>query len=190
MAAATDSVDTRERLIRAGVELIDEDSGDLGLRAIARRAGVSHGAPRRYFPTHRSLLAAIAALGLSDLAVAVRRPLHDRGLPAGDRLVEASVVYVDFASRRRAMFALMFRHDLLDGAGANLRATTLPLLSDLHEVVAEFRQEPSRPATISLWTAVHGIAVLSGNRALELLGDDAPAPRDLVVAAVDAALRR
>lgn len=64
-----ESVKTRTLLVRAGVELLEETSSpDVGLREIARRAGVSHGAPRRWFPTHRSLLAAIASEGLEDLS--------------------------------------------------------------------------------------------------------------------------
>ncbi|MER6694506.1 TetR/AcrR family transcriptional regulator, partial [Streptomyces minutiscleroticus] len=43
-------------------------TASLGLREIARRAGVSHGAPRRYFPTHHALLPAIAHRGFADLA--------------------------------------------------------------------------------------------------------------------------
>jgi AcrR family transcriptional regulator len=33
---------------------LQEGLGNLTLRAITRRTGVSHGAPRRYFPTHNS----------------------------------------------------------------------------------------------------------------------------------------
>ncbi|MET8546990.1 helix-turn-helix domain-containing protein, partial [Kitasatospora sp. NPDC004799] len=60
--------DLRARLVAAGVELVAEGGVQaLGLREIARRAGVSHGAPRRYFPTHRELLAAIAQQGFGRL---------------------------------------------------------------------------------------------------------------------------
>ena len=42
----------RETLVATGVEILDADGAtELTLREIARRAGVSHGAPRRYFPT-------------------------------------------------------------------------------------------------------------------------------------------
>ena len=63
------STPLRDRLVQAGVDLLEEEGlGNLTLRAITRRTGVSHGAPRRYFPTHNALLAAIAATGLADLA--------------------------------------------------------------------------------------------------------------------------
>ena len=51
----------RSRLVDVGVELVTAEGVQaLSLREIARRAGVSHGAPRRYFPTHLELLSAIA----------------------------------------------------------------------------------------------------------------------------------
>ncbi|MFZ2240702.1 MAG: TetR/AcrR family transcriptional regulator [Gordonia amarae] len=182
---------TRDRLIRAGIELLADDGPDaLALRSIARRAGVSHGAPRRYFPTHRSLLAAIAATGLDDLAVEVRASLAGGSIPVRERLIAAALAYVDFAEHRRGMFELMFRHDLLDSAGANLRATSLPLLEDLGRAVAEACPDRSADditaVTMRLWTSIHGIAVLHGNRVFDLVGSlDVHA---LVADAVESAL--
>ncbi|MYS09515.1 TetR family transcriptional regulator, partial [Streptomyces sp. SID6041] len=67
----------RERLVRTGVELVNAEGAQaLSLREIARRAGVSHGAPRRYFPTHLELLSAIARQGFTELAARVAA--HDR----------------------------------------------------------------------------------------------------------------
>ena len=59
----------RDRLIDVGVELVTSGgTAAVSLREIARRAGVSHGAPRRYFPTHLELLSAVARRGFADLA--------------------------------------------------------------------------------------------------------------------------
>ncbi|MFI7644414.1 TetR/AcrR family transcriptional regulator, partial [Nonomuraea sp. NPDC049400] len=64
----SDAGSVRERLIDVGVALVlRRGAADLGLREIAREAGVSHGAPRRYFPTHHLLLSAIARRGFADL---------------------------------------------------------------------------------------------------------------------------
>jgi AcrR family transcriptional regulator len=47
--------DLESRLVAAGVELLAEGGTDaLSLREIARRAGVSHGAPRRCSPPSRT----------------------------------------------------------------------------------------------------------------------------------------
>ncbi|MEX5633048.1 TetR/AcrR family transcriptional regulator [Parafrankia sp. FMc2] len=139
----------RERLVEVGVEMLDaEGLGALGLRAIARRAGVSHGAPRRYFPTHAALLAAIAGEGLSDLSSRFDRVLStsspapdSTGVTFGasvaaDRAVRVGIEYVRFARERPGMFELMFRHDLLVGSGENLRSRSLPMVEHWTGLVA------------------------------------------------------
>ena len=93
----------RETLVATGVEILDADGAtELTLREIARRAGVSHGAPRRYFPTHNSLLAAIASHGLRDLADRLDPVLAGKQ-PARSRLISAAIEYVSFAQERPAM---------------------------------------------------------------------------------------
>ncbi|ORJ93786.1 TetR family transcriptional regulator [Prescottella equi] len=156
--------DTRSALLRAGVELLEETgSADVGLRAIARRAGVSHGAPRRWFPTHRSLLAAIAEVGLRDLTAA----LAGTAERSGNDLAEIAAAYVDFARRRPAMFTLVFRHDLLEGSGAGLRNVSQPLFDWLVAMIrasADVR-DPQQSAA-AMWVGIHGIAVLSSTGSL------------------------
>lgn len=175
-ATGTDSL--KQRLIDAGVELLDSEGPDgVGLRSIARRAGVSHGAPRRHFPTHRSLLAAIARAGIEDLLTTVAPVLADDNRAARDRLIEVAHAYVTFARERRAMFDLITRHDLLDAAGGNLRELSVPLLGELARLVGadedtaddqSVESDSGWLRALGLWTAIHGIAVLGANRTLEV----------------------
>src|ERR1700753_2083289 len=134
----------RERLVAAGWELVTLQGPDgLTLREIARRAGVSHGAPRRYFPTHLSLLAAIAQEGYRTLAE--RFAALDPAAPPRERVMELGRVYLAFARTDRGMFELMFRHDLLRGNGIGLRYAALPLfatLVDLGRAAAPDRCDP------------------------------------------------
>ncbi|MFI1911974.1 TetR/AcrR family transcriptional regulator [Nocardia sp. NPDC020380] len=165
----------RDRLVTAGVEMLEDiEAGQLGLRAIARAAGVSHGAPRRYFPTHNALLAAIAARGYADLRTEIEAVQADS---PRERLIRTGLAYVDFATRRREMFTLMFRHDLLEGAGENLCETaTLPLFRHWRGLVAAAVDDPSGARALSLWTNLHGIAVVVANRSYEAIapGTDVP----------------
>jgi AcrR family transcriptional regulator len=164
----------RERLIAAGVELLEaEGIAAVGLRAITRRAGVSHGAPRRYFPTHALLLAEIAATGIADLNSRIGALL---AVP-GDRsevLLTVGVRYVDFAIERPEMFNLMFRHDLLADSGANLRARSLPVFAAFTEFLGG-----GDAAALAVLAAIHGVAALSANRAIRIFGPDID-PHDLV----------
>lgn len=158
--------DTRSALVRAGIDLLEETgSPDIGLRAIARRAGVSHGAPRRWFPTHRSLLAAIAEQGLHDLtdalAAAVEAPGH--------AITDVARAYVEFARRRPAMFTLIFRHDLLEGSGTELRTVSRPLFSWIVDLVQQSTTTPDpADAAAALWVGIHGLAMLSSTGSLQL----------------------
>src|SRR3954467_4304538 len=108
MPAATATPSTRDRLVAPARAYLDTEGVDgIGLREIARRAGVSHGAPLRHFPTLGALLAAVAADGFRDLHASVDAAV---GSAADDpllRLQAAAHGYVDFARAHPGVFALM-----------------------------------------------------------------------------------
>lgn len=92
--------------------------------------------------------------------------------------------YVAFAGQRPEMFTLMFRHDLLEGSGENLRETTLPLFERFVTLVHEATGGDSRTRAITLWTNLHGIAALQANRSLRLV-EPASDARALVARVLD-----
>ncbi|MFI8263069.1 MULTISPECIES: TetR/AcrR family transcriptional regulator [unclassified Streptomyces] len=194
----------RERLIDVGVDLVlAEGTAALGLREIARRAGVSHGAPRRHFPTHHSLLSAIARRGFADLggrfAAATARASSPR-----EQLRALGGAYVGYALERRGMFELMFRHDLLDSDGEQdtgdeaagprqpkLRESTIPLFRLLVGLVSRCRSDADPEVTAgALWANLHGVAQLWvwGSLPLVLEAGHAGGVERLVDAALDAHL--
>ncbi|KOU91200.1 MULTISPECIES: TetR/AcrR family transcriptional regulator [Streptomyces] len=188
----------RERLIDVGAELVmSEGTGALGLREIARRAGVSHGAPRRYFPTHHSLLSAIARRGFADLGERFAEVAAGaRESTPRERVRAIGCAYVGYALEHPGMFELMFRHDLLDSAGQDpsdeprLRESTLPLFALLVALVGRCgAAEPSVTAA-ALWANLHGVAQLWrwGSLPLVLGEDRAAGVERLVEAAVGAHL--
>ncbi|WP_030346673.1 TetR/AcrR family transcriptional regulator [Streptomyces sp. NRRL S-1022] len=167
----------RARLVDVGVELLAAEGPQaLTLREIARRAGVSHGAPRRYFPAHRDLLSAIARRGFAELSARAHAVLErETGGPRA-RVAALARTYLAFARERPGMYELMFRHDLLDGAESGLRETSLPLFSLLAELVgAADPAADARRVAAALWANLHGIAQLWRWRSLPLaLGDEDP----------------
>lgn len=166
----------RARLVAAGVELVTSRGVEaLSLREIARSAGVSHGAPRRYFPTHLSLLSAIAREGFADLArraaeVGEVSEAHEQDPRA--RVAELCRVYLDFARTDGGMFELMFRHDLLKSGHLGLRETSLPLFGRFVDAVAQVRprpgEAPPQVVATALWANLHGVAQLWGWGSLQL----------------------
>jgi AcrR family transcriptional regulator len=187
-------MDLEKRLVAAGVELLAEAGTDaLSLREIARRAGVSHGAPRRYFPTHQALLAAIAREGYHQLRVLVAQTIGDKSADPRAALLELGRQYVHFAATEPGMFALMFRHDLLHGNQIGLREESTPLFGLLESLLARTGADKSAGArtptatAAALWASLHGIAQLWQWGTLPVVtGFDDPEP--LLAAAVDAHL--
>ena len=79
----------------------------LSLRDLARRAGVSHGAPRSHFVDRQALLDALAESGFVRLTASVRDASAGGGaLPR--RFRDVARAYVDFAIVDAALMELMF----------------------------------------------------------------------------------
>ena len=189
MTQESQELPLRERLIDAGVDLVLTEGGSaLGLREIARRAGVSHGAPRRYFPTHQALLSAIARRGFADLGARFTAASAGAVSPR-ERVRALAEAYVGYAVEHRGMFELMFRHDLLDSTGREsaggprLRESTLPLFDLLVTLVSGCGADEPEVTAAALWANLHGVAQLWAWGSLPLV-----LPAGTVGRLVDAAL--
>lgn len=80
--------DSRARILIAACEMIGEDpASTLSVRAVATRAGVSMGSLRHHFPTQRALREAVLTT-IYDVVIPDADIIHDRSLPARDRLVQ------------------------------------------------------------------------------------------------------
>lgn len=163
----------RARLVAAGVDLVTtRGAAALSLREIARSAGVSHGAPRRHFPTHLSLLSAIAREGFADLARRAAAVAEGGEEDPRARITALCRVYLDFARTDGGMFELMFRHDLLKSGHLGLRQTSLPLFGLFVDHVAQVRTRPGgtppQAVAVALWANLHGVAQLWGWGSLQL----------------------
>src|SRR3954447_26121743 len=177
--------DLEARLVAAGGELLAEAGADaLSPREIARRAGVSHGAPRRYFPTHQALLAAIAREGYRKLRTVVAATIGDAEAEPRAALLALGRKYVEFARDEPGMFALMFRHDLLRGNNIGLREESTPLFGVLVELLERAGRARPTAQAAALWAALHGIAQLWHWGTLQVVtGFDDPEP--MLVAAIE-----
>jgi AcrR family transcriptional regulator len=87
----------RPALLRAAAKILEKEGREaISLRDLARRAGVSHGAPYRHFADRQALLAALADEGFAllppRLALMFTRPVPDalRRLVEGDAVAQAT----------------------------------------------------------------------------------------------------
>ncbi|NEB78399.1 TetR/AcrR family transcriptional regulator [Streptomyces sp. SID14478] len=164
------STTLRDRLVDTGVALVDaHGAAALSLREIARGAGVSHGAPRRYFPTHLDLLSAIARRGFADLGARAKEAVGAAEQEPRGQVAALARAYLQFAADHCGMYELMFRHDLLESGTLGLRETSLPLFGMLVDLVAAARPD-AEPGVVAgaLWANLHGVAQLWGWGSLQL----------------------
>ncbi|BCJ31864.1 TetR/AcrR family transcriptional regulator [Actinocatenispora sera] len=176
----------RTRLVDCAVALLREEGVEaVTLRGIARRAGVTHNAPLRHFRNRATLLSAVAADGFRLLD----QSLSATGTPA-QRLEDAARGYVGFALANPHMFALMFRHDLVDAAEPALAAASRQVFDTMAGLVAERQSDgwrdglDTRQLTGALWSSLHGFAQLWLYRALPTATGEPP-----LAAALDTLLR-
>jgi AcrR family transcriptional regulator len=169
---ATTLLPTRDRLVATARDYLEtEGVQGIGLREIARRAGLSHGAPLRHFPTLGSLLAAVAADGFRDLVTSVDAATRDVADPRA-RVRAAAHGYVAFARAHPGVFSLMFRADLCDTGDPEYAVTGGIAFGQLVEVVAAaqatgFHPEIPAPELAGvLWSTMHGLALLHLHGAL------------------------
>jgi AcrR family transcriptional regulator len=168
--------DLRRGLLAAAEELLASGGAEaVTLRAVARRAGVSPGAPYHHFENKEALLAAVGAEGFRQL-----RDVLDEALfgiePPGDRLERMVTTYVRFATEHAAHYGFMFPaggamedlqlSEVAESAFQRLSLTIAAMHPDAgpDEVVAD---------TTLVWSLCHGLVRL---RIDGLIDDDTMFP--------------
>jgi AcrR family transcriptional regulator len=180
--------DLRRALIDAALELVGEGA-DPGLRAVARRAGVSSGAPYHHFADKTALLAEVAREGFVALAEAQAAVEGD----GGERLERMATAYVQFAFDHPTHYEVMFAQP-----PTGLAAETESPLADVafgtfrtlvQAVVGanpRLTDAEARQRALMAWAMAHGITRIAGWRGRLPAG---PAPRELA-AEVGRSVRR
>lgn len=162
--------DLRSSLIAWGTHILDtEGTGAMSMRAAAKLAGVSQGAPAHHFEDRNGLLAAIAAQSFREMIALRQEKLA--AVPAADRRGRLRAVllgYVEFAKKYPARFHLMFGPDLeRRDAYPELVAATAESRALFTSVVLPFRNKDGRDQldenelVFAVWAAVHGLATLA-----------------------------
>jgi len=155
--------DLRNALLDAARAILEEESlSALSLRAVARRAGVSHAAPYRHFPNHEALLVELASEGFAEL----RGELADAAQAQGentDRIADLGAAYMRFVARRPALARLMFGPQL-----PNREA--FPSLAEAADGIGDEIGKALNDSALGLavWAAVHGLAMLVLENVIDL----------------------
>ncbi len=161
--------DLREQLLLAGEQaLLDMPIDNVSLREIARRAGVSHAAPKHHFASMADLLGEIAARGFQKFVVALGSAAEEsKSQTAEDRLHAMGRAYLRFADENSAVYSLMFGHVFKMSMTPALTKASYDAWSQLEKAVAQVTGALRAPiAATHVWSSVHGLSMLKSARRL------------------------
>ncbi|MCP5183680.1 MAG: TetR/AcrR family transcriptional regulator [Pseudomonadales bacterium] len=152
-------------LSAVGLIVNEEGIDALTLRAAARRAGVSHGAPAHHFGDKRGMLTAFAKQGMLHLERCMQEALAASGQQSvAGRLVALGLGYLEYSVIHPAHFAVAAREELLDLSDVALiagRERVMRLVRDVFDaavtqgLLAESEREAAR---LLFWSLVTGLA--------------------------------
>ncbi len=161
----------------AEAELAEHGLEKFSLRAVAKRAQVSHAAPAHHFKNSQGLLTALAASAYDRLVEYQEARQNNAAKDPRSQIIALGLGYIDFATTHPALFRLIFASDRPDRTDRVFECAALGAFNRLIEATrATTGREPSedRNAMMRLmasWSVVHGLAelVVSG-RAERTLG--------------------
>lgn len=161
--------DLRTALLDAA-ESVLTDKGVAGftLRECARRAGVSHAAPKHHFRDVRHLLTVLATVAFTRLNESMRQYRERLSDPDPKSVLQAiGEGYIAYAADNPHLFNLMFDWQLLDREDPDLKAQSQPAFMELASAIAAVRGIPDamsddagRVDVVLVWSAVHGFSQL------------------------------
>ncbi len=155
--------DLRNGLLDAARAILEEESlAALTLRAVARKAGVSHAAPYRHFPNHEALLVELSIEGFEELR---EYPGGSRQGPGqeSDKIANIGAAYMRFVAQRPALARLMFggqlpNRDQFPPLGIKADSIGQQIGDALHDSALG----------LAVWAAVHGLAMLVLENVIDL----------------------
>jgi AcrR family transcriptional regulator len=155
--------DLRNGLLEAARAILEEESlAALTLRAVARKAGVSHAAPYRHFPNHEALLVELSVEGFDELRETLAEAAKAQGSES-DKIATIGAAYMRFVAQRPALARLMFggqlpNRDQFPALGLKADSIGTEIGDALHDSALG----------LAVWAAVHGLAMLVLENVIDL----------------------
>lgn len=172
MSTAAPSGDTyhhgnlRNALLDSALLVLEERGVErFSMREAARRAGVSQSAPKHHFGDARGLLGALATRAFRVLCDRLE-VVNTDALDAGERVAQIALEYLDFASRNRAQFDLMWSMAQFDSTAPEFAEQKHRALRALDRAVRGDADAPARDddpmlfSSYAVWSLVHGYITL------------------------------
>lgn len=151
-------------LTAAEAELRAGGVAGFSLRAVAKRAGVSHAAPAHHFGDVDGVFTALAAESFRRFRAAMLRELEGVGDDPVDRLVAAGQGYITYCAENPALFELQFFSTRIHRDDPDLceaGAQAYGLIEDLVRATDPDRAPDALAEAVAMmWAQAHGLAAL------------------------------
>tara|TARA_R110001592_G_scaffold363372_2_gene686320 strand:+ start:202865 stop:203461 length:597 start_codon:yes stop_codon:yes gene_type:complete len=156
-------------------------AGGVTIRAVAKDAGVSHGAPVNHYKDRRALLTALAKAQFDALLTGIDARLAGLNDDPGPRIEIVASAMMDFGFRYPHRYRLLWSADLIDHTDAEL----LSVMDRIYDrLCTEFskavpgREFDKDTYAVALWSMVHGYVDMRLSGMFEPLNDSiSGAPR-------------
>jgi AcrR family transcriptional regulator len=176
--------DLRSALLAAAeAELAARGIEAFSLRAVAKRAGVSHAAPAHHFGDVNGLLTALAAEGFRQFLAAQSAREARAPTDARSQLIAAGLGYIDFAIQRPALFRLLWGSKRPDFADTHLSAAATAAYKHLIDQVWAAGGTTVADES-AVWAIAHGLADLLAAGRMRSIGSMTQAERDAAITAI------
>ncbi|MBL1240891.1 MAG: TetR/AcrR family transcriptional regulator [OCS116 cluster bacterium] len=155
-------------VIEQAFEIIEADGyASFSIRSLARQIGVDSAAIYRHFKSKETVAAQVAKKGFATLAQDMQDNLNAH-TDATEKMVAIGVCYIDFAIAHPNLFELMFNmvnsphYRNMDCEEDPNQSPSLIFSAAWHGLLKQQSQPQATAATgqFSLWSAVHGCAML------------------------------
>ena len=160
--------DLKAALLDAVEEIVREQGvGNVSLREVARRVGVTHAASAHHFSNKAGLLTAFATQGYMQLANDIVAAIAEAQPADGAATLEAvGRGYFRFAIANPGRFDVMFRLDVLNADDGDFIAASEGAYSLLVTTVAQCESEgflhgkDPEVVAVAAWSLIHGLSAL------------------------------
>jgi len=175
--------DLKPALLKAARELLDEEGEiGVGVRAVARKVGVSHAAPVNHFKDRRALLTALTAELIDDVRVDIDKRLADVSKDPVARIEAIANAFIDYGALHPSRYSLLWRYDVVDHESEMMRSRSdliYDLICDEIDTLTSGRKVDRDTIAIGLWSMVHGyidlkIVGMFEGRTDSVTGEDRP----------------
>lgn len=152
--------DLKRALLDAALELLDEqgDSG-VGIRAVARKAGVSHAAPVNHFKDRRALLTGLAIKLFDDIQTSISKRLEGVSNDPTMRIESVVKSFFEYGAEHPNRYALLWRNDVVDHECDEMRIredAVYDFVCDEIDKLIAGRNIDTNTVAIGLWSMMHG----------------------------------